>query len=132
MKSTAQGCIVVVAPLYVYSDDTSGNRSKKWNRFDVFCVSLACLPKKEGRELPNIFFVGCSNRLPATEMCTPIADDLRKLEKGVFMFDSVMKANVLVIAPVICLLCDNVRASELLNHSGSSAVKLCRMCMVIS
>ena len=37
---------------------------------------------------------------------------------------------VLVIAPLMCIICDNPRASELLNHLGSSALKYCRVCMV--
>ena len=41
-----------------------------------------------------------------------------------------LKMEVLVVAPVICLLCDNARSSELLNHLGSKALKLCRICNV--
>ena len=53
------------------------------------------------------------------------------LEKGISLYDAYTKMNVLVIAPVICLLCDNVHAAELLNHRGSTAVKLCQICMVM-
>lgn len=63
-------------------------------------------------------------------MSKPVVDDLIMLEKGVHTYDSYLKTEVFVIAPVICLLCDNVRASEILNHRGSRAIKLCRMCMV--
>lgn len=31
---------------------------------------------------------------------------------------------------LMCVICDNPRAAELMNHSGSSANKFCRMCMV--
>lgn len=120
----------MIAPLFVYSDETSGNRSKKWNKFELFCVSLACLPKSEVRQFSNIHLVCCSNRSSAMEMTGPIAEDLILLEKGMIMYDSVMKMDVYVIAPVISFLCDNVRASELLNHRGSRALMLCRMCMV--
>ena len=40
------------------------------------------------------------------------------------MYDAYLKRDAFVIAPVICCLCDNVRASELLNHMGSKAKKL--------
>ena len=63
-------------------------------------------------------------------MSEPIVDDLVMLEQGVHMYDSYLDTMVFVILPVVCLLCDNVRASELLNHRGSRADKLCRMCMV--
>ena len=114
----------------MYIDDVSGNKSKKWNKFDMWSVSLACLPKHESRMFTNIHFVGCSNRLSALEMSGPIVEDLCMLEAGIRVYDCFLKYEILVIAPVICWLCDNVRASELLNHNGSTAVKLCRMCMV--
>ena len=34
------------------------------------------------------------------------------------------------MAPVLCVLADNARASELINHMGSSARQFCRMCNV--
>ena len=123
---------VVLAPLLLYSNDTSGNKSKKWNKFDAFCVTLACLPKFEARKIQNIHFVTCSNQLhvSAIELSRPIVDDLLKLERGVQMFDAHLKTNVLVIAPLICAPCDNVRSAELVNHLGSKVVRLCRLCMV--
>lgn len=108
LKSSAAGSPVVVAPLFIYSDDTSGNRSKKWNKFDLWCVSLACLPKYEARKINNIHFVGCSNRLSALEMSDPIVEDLCMLERGIRVYDSFLRTEILVIAPVICLLADNV------------------------
>ena len=48
------------------------------------------------------------------------------LEEGIHVYDYFLKTEILVIAPVICWLCNNVRASELLNDNGSTAVKLCR------
>ena len=63
-------------------------------------------------------------------MCEPIVQDLLMLEKGFHVYDSFLRKEVFVIAPVLCFLCDNARASELSNHLGSTARKLCRMCMV--
>ena len=114
----------------MYSDDTSGNRSKKWNKFDIWCISLACLPRSTAQKSSNIFLVSCSNRASALQMTGPIVDDLHTLEKGIRVYDSFLKTDIFVIAPVICLLCDNARASELLNHLGSTAVRLCRICTV--
>eukprot|EP00731_Ephydatia_muelleri_P004491 Em0002g667a len=34
-----------------------------------------------------------------------------------------------MIAPLILIICDNPRASELLGHLGSTALKYCRICM---
>ena len=46
------------------------------------------------------------------------------------MYDALSKADVLVVAPVICAACDNVRALEFIYHSGSKTTKLCCLCMV--
>lgn len=96
----------------------------------MYGVSLACLPKEKAHSTTNIFFVTCSNRTNALQMSESIVDDLKQLEMGVRIFDTVLKREVMVVAPVICLLCDNARASELLNHLGSTANKLCRICDV--
>ena len=60
-----------------------------------------------------------------------LVQELKSLSsEGVVVYDAHLKQNVLVIAPVLCVICDNPRASELLNHAGSSAKHFCRMCMV--
>ena len=41
----------MMVPFMIYSDDTSGNKSKVWNKFDPWCYLLAGLPKKENAKL---------------------------------------------------------------------------------
>ena len=57
----AQGRPVRMCPIILYSDDTSGNLSKKWNCFNIWCVQLAALPRSENAKLQNIFYITCSN-----------------------------------------------------------------------
>lgn len=121
---------MVVAPILLYSDDTSGNKSKKWNKFDCWCLTLAGLPLCEARKFEHIHFVACSNNVSALEMSSALVDDLKKLEQGIFVHDASTGTDVLLVARVMCALCDNVRASELLNHLGSKAKFFCRKCMV--
>ena len=121
---------VVMVPLALYSDDLSGNKSNKYNSFDVWDMMLAGLPRKENAKLSNIHFIAGSNRVKAVEMLKPIVDDLLKLEDGIVIFDAMTKQEVLVVVPVLCIMADNVRASELTNHMGSSANRYCRMCLV--
>ena len=64
------------------------------------------------------------------EVSKAIVDDLLLLEKGIRIYDTLSKADFLVVGPLICAACDNVRASELVNHQGSKATKLCLLCMV--
>ena len=93
-------------------------------------ITLASLPKHKAQQFQSMHFISCSNRLSAIEMSRRIVDDLLALEKGVRMFDDLTNSEVLVIAPVIRALCDNVRASEIVNHLGSKVKRLCRICMV--
>ncbi len=53
LKEVAHGKPVVITPLILYSDDTSGNRSKQWNKFDSWCIILAGLPRSENSKLHN-------------------------------------------------------------------------------
>ena len=65
------------------------------------------------------------------EMVEPLIKDFNDLEnKGLVTYDAYLGKSVLVIAPIICLICDNPRASELVNHLGATARHYCRMCMV--
>ena len=64
-------------------------------------------------------------------MALPFVDELKLLEnKGVHAYDAFLQATVLVVAPVICIPCDNPQASEVTNNLGTSAKMFCRICMV--
>ena len=109
---------------------------------------LGGLPRKENMKLYNIHYIASSNQVrfrshqikilhthpllqvAALEFLEPIVEDLLKLESGIAMYDVFLQKEVLVIAPVLCLLCDNPRASEVTNHMGSAANRYCRLCLV--
>ena len=64
-------------------------------------------------------------------MSKPIVDELNMLEKdGVLLYDAFLQKEVLAVSPVLCITCDNPRASEVTNHMGPGSRKFCRMCMV--
>lgn len=130
MKAIANGRPIFIVPVNLYTDDYSGNRSKKWNQFNGWTIILAGLPKHENAKLQNIHFLSCSNKVSVLDMATPIVKDLIELEKGVEVFDAHLGQQVIVIAPVLCILSDNPRASELLNHQGGAANLYCRICQV--
>lgn len=119
-----------MVPLILFSDDTSGNRSKKWNKFDNWALMLAGLPKAENFKSENIHLIAASNLVSAVDMSEAIVPDLEKLEKGVVMYNAQLEQDVLVVAPVLCLIADNARASELVNHIGGTANRYCRICQV--
>ena len=55
--------VVVMVPLILYSDDTSGNRSKRWNKFDSWCLKLAGLPNEMNQQLHHIHLLCSSNKV---------------------------------------------------------------------
>lgn len=119
-----------MVPLVLFSDDTSGNRSKKWHKFESWFLSLAGLPRHQNTRLENIHFVCCSDSVSPLDLSGPIAQELTNLEtEGAPVFDAFYQEVVLVIAPLIVIVCDNPRASDLLNHLGSTALKYCRICL---
>ena len=64
-------------------------------------------------------------------MAEPIADELMHLEnEGVVVYDAHLDCDVLVVAPLLCIISDNPRSSEVVNHLRGAASKFCRMCMV--
>ena len=76
LKDAARGLPMVMVPLVLYSDDTSDNRSKKWNKFDVWAMTLAGLPRAENSQLENIHFICRSNETSPVEMAAPVVEDL--------------------------------------------------------
>ena len=65
------------------------------------------------------------------DMCDAIAPELIHLEKeGIEAYDAQQKQNVVVISPLMCIVADNPRASEVLNHLGGAARRYCRICIV--
>ena len=41
LKAVTANRPVIMLPLILYTDDTSGNKSKHWNKFDCWCLKLA-------------------------------------------------------------------------------------------
>ena len=67
------------------------------------------------------------------ELSRPIVEALKLLEfRAVETYDASLQTMVWVVAPVICVICDNPRASEVTNNLGPSAKMFCRICMVHS
>ena len=89
------------------------------------------LPKKQNGDLHNIHLITCSNQLSCLELAEGFIEDLVKLEsEGIVMYDAHLQSEILIIAPVIFIISDNPRASEIVSHMGNSANKYCRMCTV--
>ena len=105
------------------------NHSKQWNLFDVWCLLLAGLPKQQDHHLRHIHLLCASNTTTAVDMMSAVVKDLCTLENGVEMFDAMFNQNVFVIAPLV-ILCDNPRASQILDHMTGGPIMFCRVCKV--
>ena len=56
-KSIACGKSVTMLPIILFTDDTSGNKSKQWNKFDSWCLKIAGLSTRENSKLsPHLLF----------------------------------------------------------------------------
>ena len=130
IREKAGGRPVVMVPLIVYSDDLSGNRTKKWNCFNAWSILLAGLPKSLNAQLQNIHLLSASNKVSPLDMLEPIVEDLMVLQHGVHMFDALLCCEVLVYAPVLACICDNPRASEIIGHLRGNPNAFCRLCLV--
>ena len=121
---------VVIVLLMIYSEDTSGNKSKVWNKFDSWCFLLAGLPKKENAKLENIHFICTSNKVSVLQLAVAPVQELKLLEDGIVAYDAAMQCDVLIVSPVLCFLCNNPRAAQICSHLSSSTRKFCRICNV--
>ncbi|KAI7861796.1 hypothetical protein BDF14DRAFT_1737753, partial [Spinellus fusiger] len=119
---------VKTVPLNLFLDDTSGNTTKKWNKFESCVMSLAAMPFKEQCKVENLFFVCTSNKLSITEMLPELVKDLGALEKGVEMFDVEYGEPVLVVGVVHFLMADNPMHAAVACSLGAKARLPCRKC----
>jgi hypothetical protein len=119
---------VKLIPLTLFSDDTSGNTTKKWNCYDSWIMTPAALSLQERNKYENQFFLCTHHNLNAMDSASPLVDDLKLLEDGLKMYDVEYDENILVYAPVLFITGDNVRHAEIVCHKGSRATCPCRKC----
>ncbi|KAI7864396.1 hypothetical protein BDF14DRAFT_1179705 [Spinellus fusiger] len=119
---------VKTVPLNFFLDDTSGNTTKKWNKFESCVMSLVAMLFKEQCKVENLFLVCTSNKLSITEMLPELVKDLGALEKGVEMFDVEYGKPVLVVGVVHFLMADNPMHVAVACSLGAKARLPCRKC----
>ncbi|KAL5459987.1 hypothetical protein EMCRGX_G033391 [Ephydatia muelleri] len=131
IKSMQWGGIpVVMVPITLFTDDTSGNKSKQWNKFDSWNFRLEGLSKKENGNLQNIHFICASNKVPVLDMAVPLVQEFTALEnEGIIAYDAFLQRNIIVVAPILNITCDNPRGAEVCSHLGATTSKYYRICM---
>ena len=71
-KRVSGGHILEMIPIVLFSDNVSGNESKKWNELNVWAMMLGGLPKELIRKLENIHFMCASSKVECCELVKPI------------------------------------------------------------
>ena len=62
-------------PLILFTDDTSGNKSKKWHKFDSWSLIFAGMTMKDNAMIQNIHFYCCSDVATAVDMAEPLVKE---------------------------------------------------------
>lgn len=76
-RKKANGLEIKHVPLNLYSDDTSGNVSKKWNKHMSFLATLAGLPPDLTNQEYHMHFLATSNSASALELADALVDELK-------------------------------------------------------
>ncbi|KAL0078267.1 hypothetical protein F4703DRAFT_1945569 [Phycomyces blakesleeanus] len=112
---------VVLTPLILFTDDTSGNLSKQYNLFDSYLMTPAAMSYDARSSKNNSYFVCTSNKnLSAVDMLPPLVDDMKKLENGIPMYSIVHRQTVLVVAPLLVIQADNYQSAGLGTRKTSN------------
>ncbi|KAI8443763.1 hypothetical protein BY996DRAFT_8511988, partial [Phakopsora pachyrhizi] len=110
----ADGKMIRHIPLNFYSDDTSGNVSKQWNKHISIFISLAGLPPKLSNQEFNTLFVATSNIATALELAAPVCDEINNLSlSGFTAFDYSLQEHVLVLPVVLLFMADSPMHAEI-------------------
>ncbi|XP_063436119.1 uncharacterized protein LOC134717559 [Mytilus trossulus] len=119
---------IYTVPVNIFVDDTSGNRSKKWNPLQVWTLQLAGLPTDEKMKKSTHHFIGVTQ--PEDDsFITSVVDDLNHLfYDGKVMYDAAKNKDVIVTSQIAVGLMDNSMASEFCHHMGAAAKENCRFC----
>lgn len=129
LKARYNGNKIRVTSFILFSDDTSGNRSKKWKKYDSWLLIPAALDYKERNQKRSHHFVATSPTIKAKDMLTHLVPDIKALEEGVLMYDAALNEEVVVLAPLLMIIADNPRHSERACHAGVASRFPCRKCV---
>ncbi|KAH9807795.1 hypothetical protein DFH28DRAFT_1001874 [Melampsora americana] len=126
----ANGLPIRSVPIALYSDDTSGNVSKKWNKHMSYYLTLAGLKPKLTNQEYHIHPLCTSNVASALEQGDQIVDELNQAaSNGFCAYDCSINQDVLVIPFILCHMGDSPMHSEISNTTNpSGTLSPCRIC----
>ncbi|KNZ43964.1 hypothetical protein VP01_966g6 [Puccinia sorghi] len=119
----SSGKIICHMPIHLYADDTSGHKSKKWNKQISFYMNLYDLPPNMTNVEYNFHFLATSNVADVLEISEPIIKELNELlTQGCVGFDPYLQQEVLIKSMALTFLEDSPMSEEVTNttQQGSS------------
>ncbi|KAI9626394.1 hypothetical protein KEM48_010454 [Puccinia striiformis f. sp. tritici PST-130] len=121
-------------PINLYCDDTSGNKSKKWNKHISYYFTLAGLPPKISNQQFNCHFLCTSNIATPLELGEMVVEQLNDISTNGFVaYDSIIGQEVLVMTSTLSFLADSPMHAEITNtHVPGNALNSCRYCVLRS
>ncbi|KAL9931874.1 hypothetical protein V8E36_009189 [Tilletia maclaganii] len=129
LRQVAQGRMVYSIPLYVFMDDLSGNRSKRWDKHLACYVQNAAIEAGYLGVDATIRLFAVSDRANAQEISEALVGELKELhEVGTICWDWKRQESVIVYAHVGVMIADNPMAAELASNIGMNGNHACRSC----
>ncbi|KAH9814752.1 hypothetical protein DFH28DRAFT_1127261 [Melampsora americana] len=131
-RAKAAGKLIRHIPITLYSDDTSGNVSKKYNCHMSIYFTLSGLPPSLTNQEYNIHFLATSNCATALELLDEVVDDLNKLlENGCVTYDHAIGEDVLTMVVPLCHLGDSPMHAKLTNTMNpANTPSPCQVCQL--
>ncbi|EHS62789.1 uncharacterized protein PGTG_22701 [Puccinia graminis f. sp. tritici CRL 75-36-700-3] len=129
-RKKADGKILRNVPITLYCDDTSGNKSKKWNKHISYYFTLSGLPPKISNQQANCHFLCTSNITGALELGDMVVEQLNDMAiNGFTSYDSTICQEVHVMTSVLCFLADSPMHAEITNTPvPGNSLNPCRCC----
>ncbi|KAI8447005.1 hypothetical protein BY996DRAFT_8444291, partial [Phakopsora pachyrhizi] len=125
----ADGKLIRHIPLNLYSDDTSGNISKEWNKHISIFMTLSGLPPSLSNQEYHTLFIATSNIASALEPFTPVVEELNRLATtGVIAFDESIQQEVLLLPVALLLMADSPMRAEITSTmQPNTSLQPCRI-----
>ncbi|EFP81051.1 uncharacterized protein PGTG_07303 [Puccinia graminis f. sp. tritici CRL 75-36-700-3] len=133
-RKKSAGKILRNVPITLYCDDTSGNKSKKWNKHISYYFTLSGLPPKISNQQFNCHFLCTSNIVGALELGEMVVEQLNDMAiNGFEAYDCTIDEEVHVMTSLMCFTADSPMHAEITNtHVPGNSLNSCRYCTLSS
>ena len=103
-KVASNGKPTLTIPIVIFSDETSGNKTKKWNQLETYSMFLASLPRNQITQFRNINCICASNLVDSVSIGKVVVQDL----KGTLVYNHSKYTNIQILGvnnKINCITC---------------------------